>query len=1253
MRRPVEILIFIILSCVLAGSVPATAQEVPEDRAGAESGEPVTEVVVVCLQGYEPLTMISADGEPAGMLVDLWRLWGEKTGVRVRFLFTEWQESLEALKNGLADIHAGMFRSPDRQAVFDFSQPFYAIESGVMLRSDLGRLSKEDLDGLRLGVLAGSFQEQYLLNRYPDVTAVAFARDDDMYQATADGEVDGMLGELPSFASQLVRMGLTGRFAPLPWFRFSERLHAAVAKGRGDLLRLVDQGLSAITLEELRRMEERWIRDSSARYLHPGVRLVRLTAEQEAWMGKNRLVRVAVDPGQGPAVFVGEDGSVTGAAPQVLDMVAGSLGVEFEYLPVRDTENPADLVARGEADAACVFAGSMAGRGGLAESAPVVGFPSVLVTSLQAPFITGLTDLAGKSLAVFEKDPRLSEIERDYPMIEVRPVPSLERGLEALCRDEVFAVLGDLGRVAFAIREQGLTNLKVAARTELGRGNYVLAVSSGNAMLLQVLDKGLESVADSERERVEESWLRLRFEHGTDTGFIVRVMVQALSVILVVTLAFLFWNRRLKREAREREAAETALRRAEHRYRAIFENAPVGIFQTSIKGELLRINPELVRISGHDSIEEAMGAVANLALDWYADPADRASIVENIRKHGFVTDVEYRAKRKDGTIIWVSMSARATRDADGRLSTIDGFVLDVTSRKRAEEALLKRYGVERLVSSLSTRFLNMAPENLHSGVEDALASLGRVIGVDRCYVFLFSSDLRRMNHTHEWRDAGVEGFIRSMREMDVDKAPWFTERLFEGRYIALADLDEIPPQGDRERRVWEEENIRSLAVAPLRYQNRLLGFLGCDTVRGRREWEASDIAVLETMAGIIVAAEERVRHEREILLARDEAEAANRAKSAFLASMSHEIRTPMNAILGMAEVLSDTDLDKDQRHYVRVFRNAAENLLGVIDDILNLSKVESGRVDLEAIDFDLREVAAEAVAPQEMKARNKGLSFTLRVEPDIPGRVRGDPMRLKQILSNLADNAVKFTDAGSIDVEVSGEGDESQPWRVRFSVRDTGIGIPEDKREVIFESFIQADSTTTRRYGGTGLGLAICLRLVRLMGGRIWAEGELGRGSVFHVVIPFAQPESVDALAVETTAALPTDLGGARVLLADDSEFTREVVRAFLKNANCRLTEAVDGAEALNLLEKEPFDLVLMDMQMPVMHGLEAVRRLRDRERESGSPRKAVVVGITAYTSPEEEARCMEVGCDAFLYKPVKQAELLAVLREWLGRRNA
>jgi len=520
------------------------------------------------------------------------------------------------------------------------------------------------------------------------------------------------------------------------------------------------------------------------------------------------------------------------------------------------------------------------------------------------------------------------------------------------------------------------------------------------------------------------------------------------------------------RNITERKRIERALRDAESKYRDIFENAVEGMFQSTPAGEVIRCNPAMVQIYGYDSAEEFKSAV--IANRIYVEAGHREKFVRTIQEQGWTTGFESRVHRKDGSIIWTSEKARIVRDEKGEILFFEGFVEDITERKRIAEELHR---------------------------------------------------------------------------------------------------------------------------------------------------------------------------------AKEAAEAASLTKSEFLANMSHEIRTPMNGIIGMTELVLGTDLSQEQREYLDIVRSSADSLLSLINDLLDFSKIEAGKLRLDPVEFMLRPTLDSMFNTLALRAQRKNLELSCNVFPDVPDALIGDPDRLRQILLNLVDNAIKFTEKGSIILHIRSELESADKAVLCFSVTDTGIGIPEDKQRLIFEAFSQADNSMTRRYGGTGLGLAICSQLAEIMGGEINVESKPGLGSAFHVTLPFTLPESaVDTLPNQTASV---ELRDIRVLVIDDNYANRRILQGMLINWHMRPHISDGGPSGLAaLLEAadtgDPFKLVVLDAMMPVMDGFVVADRIRATPCISNTP----IIPLSSADVKSCSARCLDLGIRGYLMKPVKHARLHdAILR--------
>jgi PAS domain S-box-containing protein len=568
--------------------------------------------------------------------------------------------------------------------------------------------------------------------------------------------------------------------------------------------------------------------------------------------------------------------------------------------------------------------------------------------------------------------------------------------------------------------------------------------------------------------------------------------------------------------------------------------------------------------------------------------------------------VEYRLRHRDGSIRWVQGKVRMTeRRPDGWL-VFDGFSLDITARKEAERQVRENDAKFRALFEGTTAGVGLLDvETDH--VLDCNAALLALLGCGRDEVVGRSAARFR---------APIQP--GGLRATDVKAAA--LETMAQNRGLRR----EV-----RVRRFDGTEFPAEIVVNPFKLDGRPVAL------------------------AVITDITERKRVEETLRQAAEAAEAASRAKSEFLAHVSHEIRTPLNGILGLTELALDTDLRPDQREYLELARCSADALLTILNDLLDLSKIEAGKLDLERTPFDLRRLLADALRPFAVEASRKGLTLDCHTDPAVPDALVGDPHRLRQILVNLVGNAVKFTETGGITVQCRTENEvcglEERPpstqssvlSTLHFVVRDTGIGIPPETQLRIFRAFEQADNSTTRRYGGTGLGLTIASRLAGLMGGQLGVQSEPGRGSTFYFSVRLER--GTDAALPAAPAVVPAPARRLRVLVAEDHEVNQFLARRLLERRGHEVTVVEDGRKALAALERGGFDVALLDVQMPEMDGLTVAARLRERERQTGS-RRLPVYALTAFSMKGDRERCLTAGMDGYLSKPIRAAELYATL---------
>jgi PAS domain S-box-containing protein len=633
--------------------------------------------------------------------------------------------------------------------------------------------------------------------------------------------------------------------------------------------------------------------------------------------------------------------------------------------------------------------------------------------------------------------------------------------------------------------------------------------------------------------------------------------------------------------------AGKVLQESSDRYYSLIENLGDGVLSTTADGRIRMANPAAAKVLGMPR-----DMLLGRELRAFIHPEDLAFVDSEIeRRPGERSVYEFRVVRPDdATVRTIQVTATPQFDSQRRFQGSLGIFRDVTSEREME------------------RRMRLLAHTLES-VDESVVVCGpddRILFVNRAFVRTYGYEERELVGQHI-------GMVRS--PLNPDEVP---------TAILPATL-----AGGWRGELW---NRRKDGV----------DFLVLLTTAA----VADETGKLQATVGVVRDITEARRFEAELKRARDEAERANRAKSEFLATISHEIRTPMNGVIGMTSLLLETGLDAVQHDYADTVRKSGEALLAIINDILDFSRMEAGKLSIASSSFDLRKVIDEVLEILAPKAGASGLKLRVEYPTSLPRRFVGDPGRIRQVLMNLVSNALKFTPAGEIRIIVQSSAAEARTANVRVAVRDTGVGIPEDKQRLVFEKFSQVDSSDTRKYGGTGLGLAIAKQLVELMQGTIGLESSPGQGSTFWFSLPLRIDESpvdMQPAAAGRGPSTPAAESSLRVLLAEDNLVNQKVAAGMLKRLGLRPDLAINGVEALEKCAVLPYDVVFMDCQMPEMDGYDAAGELRRRE---GAERHTAIIALTADARAGTRERCLAAGMDDYLVKPIK----IENLREMLGR---
>jgi PAS domain S-box-containing protein len=722
----------------------------------------------------------------------------------------------------------------------------------------------------------------------------------------------------------------------------------------------------------------------------------------------------------------------------------------------------------------------------------------------------------------------------------------------------------------------------------------------------------------------------------------------------------------------ERTDLEEDLSQSQQMMRLVLDRFPGVVFWKDRQSVYLGCNNAFASAAGLGTSSDIVGKT-DFELPWGKNEAEASRDDDRMVMHSGkpkigIIEPQFQA---GGRLAWFHTNKLPLLDANGASIGVLGASTDITALKQAEDELRLNAESHKKINSMVVDILHHSWNTRKSPGELAAylaRRTGDTLNVDIVAVWVYSETDQKLRSLARYHQ--LTGMLQPDEAYDMSDMKPYMDINVDSRYTIVNSWDAYPTPPGFMDRIIRPSGIKSTLFAPIRRHGRQLGLVSLSQTRDRKNWtpeEGSAVATLADVMGQIITEDELRRTQEEINQlnttleqkvgdrtaqleeARRVAEEAAQSKGTFLAIMSHEIRTPMNGVLGMADLLATTPLNTEQRDWLETLRSSGQSLLGLLNDILDFSKMEAGKLALEEAPFDLRAQVNAVAALLEGKAQEKDLHIQTFVDMDVPDVFIGDALRLRQILTNLVGNAIKFTEHGRIDIGVqvnpgpapSGAA-EPATW-LHFTVQDTGIGITPDALPKLFQPFTQADDSTTRQFGGTGLGLSICKLLIERMNGRIWLESEEGRGSTCHVLVALQVAEPPEGRQTEASRWPATSAVRCDVLLVEDNPVNQKVAVAMLTKRGHRVTVANDGTEALAAIASGPFDIILMDVQMPVMDGLETTAHIRRREAETGEAHRHIVA-MTAHSMGGDRERCLAAGMDDYMCKPFKAEELYGVV---------
>ncbi len=1255
-----------------------------------------------------PMQFQNKNGQADGVLIDFWRLWSIKTGIPVTFIGAYNKEAQQLVLRGHADLNAGLFENNQRASVFDFSNPIISSSYYIYYQKNLKLNSVKDFESLSLGVTRGSFHENFLREHYPQLKLVLFDGYQAMFKAAESGRIQGFVTQenyLKYFLLSNAKNENSYRHLDKPLY--ARQYRAAVKKGNSRLLTIINQSMSRINKADQRVIVQYWLGKLAAKVVDKNTNNSRisLTREEKLWLKAHPVIEIGVDGNWPPVDFVDANGRHSGIAHDFLNKISEILAVTFKPVAGPTFHAMLQKVATGQLKAGMTIVKTPARQKNLWFTEPYFTTHKIIVSRRASTQYRTINDLQGKIVTMEKGYYSVDLIKHKYPEIKLKLMSSTLDALKEVSWGRADAYIGNGAVVEWLINEHQIVNLNISGDAGLkpSAQRFVVYKDKQWRPLVGILNKALAGINLEQRQKISHKWINFTSD------------VSPISSRIKLTEAQRQWLKQHPDIRLGIDIAWPPIEFVDHKghYQGLSSDFIKRFSQAlgvntvvdtklswaqvieQVKNKQLDILPAVVKTPNREQFLTFTQPYLNFSIVIFVNDQNlHTTTLQDLHgkrvgiEKSYVTQEYLQRDHPEIELVFVKNNKTGLElVAQGK---IDAYIGNLTS----SSYLISKYGIANVkvggvtpyaselrmgvrkdwpeLRDILNSFLNaMTEEEIaqirhqwltvkydvevdYSTIRNTIIIAAILVMASFLWIFYTRQKNARLKQSEEQLNRIINAIPLAIMLTDDDGIivranPYVSAMVHSQDSVAgrnVADFfDDRKQQNMVFHKLQKEGGINNFQVHFRTDTNEVMtGLLSAIIINmGSKKYNL----------GIFVDLTERIKIEDQLKQAKEASEQASRFKTSFLANMSHEIRTPMNAIIGMTHLALMTELTDKQLDYINKIDVSAHNLLAIINDILDISKIEAGKLTIEKTTFNLDELLQHLSDLLALKAAEKNLRIIFQKDPQIPAELMGDPLRLGQILLNLVQNAIKFTQQGQVRVKVELIHQSSHHVQLHFSVADTGIGIDKEKISQLFNPFVQADSSISREYGGTGLGLSISQQLVFLMGGELSAESLPGKGSTFAFKLEFEKQQTVGSnnYALETKSyssinaqKLPVQRLKGKVLLVEDNKINQQVARELLESFGLLVVIADNGQEAVVQVQQTNFDLILMDIQMPVMDGIKATQILRKDEHFKLIP----IIAMTAHAMDGDKEACLKAGMNDYLSKPIDPDDLLELLSNWL-----